>query len=147
VWRALTDGEITRQYWSNHQNASDWRVGSPWRHEDHDNPAVVDIVGTVLESDRPYRLVVSWAAPTEAQDPAKHSRVTYDIAEDGNIVRLTVTHDELEPGSGMERGISDGWPTVLSSLKTLLETGEPMPSLWRREGGGWQRVRFADSTS
>ena len=51
VWKALTDGEATRQYWFNHRNASDWKVGSEWRHEDYDDPKTVDVVGTVVEND------------------------------------------------------------------------------------------------
>lgn len=47
-----------------------------------------------------------------------------------DVVRLTVTHDRLEPGSEMQKGITDGWPKVLSSLKSLLETGSPLPKLW-----------------
>lgn len=144
VWRALTDGEISRRYWSNQRNVSDWKTGSPWRHEDYDNPANIDIVGTVIESDPPRRLVVTWAVPKEATDPAKQSRVTYDIAEDGGLVRLTVTHDELERG-GMEQGIREGWPHVLSSLKTLLETGEVMPSPWTREDGKWKKTLFEEN--
>jgi uncharacterized protein YndB with AHSA1/START domain len=144
VWRALTEGEFTRRYWGNHRNASDWRVGSDWRHEDFDDPGIVDIVGKVLEADRPRRLVLSWADPSEAKNPAKVSRVTFEIAADGGMVRLTVAHDELEPGSGMAQGVSEGWPMVVSSLKTLLETGEPMPPTWAREGKGWKRLRFAN---
>jgi uncharacterized protein YndB with AHSA1/START domain len=143
VWRALTDGEITRRYWSNQRNVSDWKTGSAWRHEDYDNPANLDVVGTVVESDRPRRLVVTWATPNEAKKPAKQSRVTYDIVQDGDTVRLTVTHDELEPGE-MEQGIREGWPQVLSSLKTLLETGEALPSPWTREGGKWKKIRFGE---
>jgi hypothetical protein len=52
--------------------------------------------------------------------------VTFDIDTIGDMVRLTVTHDELEPGSDMERNISRRWPRVLSSLKSLLETGRPL---------------------
>jgi uncharacterized protein YndB with AHSA1/START domain len=143
VWRALTDGEVTRQYWVNHRNASDWKVGSTWQHEDYDNPKTIDIVGTVVESERPRRLVVTWADPKDANNPAKRSRVSYDIAEDGDMVRLTVTHDQLEPDSDMAKGVIEGWPSVLSSLKTLLETGTPLPSMWTREGRNWKKLRFA----
>ena len=50
--------------------------------------------------------------------------MTFDLVPYEDMVRLTVTHDELEAGSGMARGISQGWPAVLSSLKSLLETGQ-----------------------
>jgi uncharacterized protein YndB with AHSA1/START domain len=144
VWQALTDGEVTRQYWSGQHNVSDWKVGSEWKHGDASNPASVDVVGTVVESDRPRRLVVTWADPNEADDPAKVSRVSFDIAEDQGLVRLMVTHQDLEPGSDMARGVDEGWPGVLASLKSLLETGRPLPPVMERDSAGqFQRVRFA----
>jgi uncharacterized protein YndB with AHSA1/START domain len=140
VWQALTESEVTQQYWGGQHNVSDWQVGSPWRHEDADNPANVDGVGTIVESDHPRRLVVTWAAPADADDPAKHARVTYDIAEDQGVVRLTVTEDPADPTGGS----SEGWPKVLAGLKTLLETGQPLPPFWARaHDGGWQMLRFA----
>lgn len=142
VWQALTVGEITRRYWGNHRNVSDWQVGSGWRHEDYDDPSLVDDVGTVIESDRPRRLALSWADAKDAGAPARHSRVSFDIAEDRGLVRLAVVHAGLEPGSDTEQGFSEGWPMVLSSLKSLLETGKPMPDIWVRDGRGWKQVRF-----
>ena len=129
VWQALTDPAFTRKYWFNHRNASDWKVGSEWKHEDYDDASHVDIVGHVVEISPPRHLVLTWASPKDAQDPDKVSRVTFDIETCGDGVRLTVTHSELEPDSPMLSGISRGWPLVLSGLKTLLETGEPLPSL------------------
>jgi uncharacterized protein YndB with AHSA1/START domain len=76
------------------------------------------------------RLVVSWAHPGDEGDPAKHSRVTFDLQPLEKSVRLTVTHDDLEPDSQMLRGITFGWPAVLSSLKTFVETGDVQPNLW-----------------
>ena len=134
VWDALLDPEMTRRYWGRHRNASDWQAGSSWEHQDYDDAAVVDIVGKVVESEPPRRLVLTWAAPAEAGDPSKHSRVTFEIEPAYGSVRLTVTHDELEPDSEMLRGISFGWPAVLSSLKTLLETGNPLPGTDKRWG-------------
>lgn len=122
VWQALTDPAFTRKYWFNHRNASDWQVGSEWRHEDYDDAGLVDIIGHVVESSPPRHLVLTWASPKDAKDPDKVSRVTFDIETCGDGVRL-------EPDSPMLSGISRGWPLVLSSLKTLLETGEPLPSL------------------
>lgn len=70
-----------------------------------------------------------WASCDESREE-KHSRVTFEIEPAGDVVRLTVTHDRLEPGSTMHQGVVKGWPKVLSSLKSLLETGRPLPSLW-----------------
>ncbi len=142
VWRALTDKAFTTQYWSNHHNASDWDVGSSWQHRDADSESLVDIAGTVLEHDYPRRLVLSWANPSDVGDEEKTSRVTFDIAQAGELVRLTVTHDRLEEGSGMAKGISGGWPQVLASLKSLLETGEALPAISFREGGKWTSLEF-----
>ena len=127
VFEARTKGELTRQYWM-HDNVSDWKVGSPWKHVDKAS-AQVRIVGEVLESAPPRRLVISWASPADAANKHKHSRVAFDIERVEDMVRLTVTHDELEAGSEMERGITNGWPRVLSSLKSFLETGKPL-NVW-----------------
>jgi uncharacterized protein YndB with AHSA1/START domain len=110
VWQALTDGEVTRQYWGGQQNVSDWQVGSEWRHQMADDPSLVDGVGTVVEVDRPRRLVVTWAMPADAGDPSKYSRVTYDIAEDQGVVRLTVTEHALTPSEGSDEGWPRCWP-------------------------------------
>jgi uncharacterized protein YndB with AHSA1/START domain len=125
AWQALVDGEMTRQYWG-HENVSDWKPGSTWEHQRCDEARTADIVGEVIESTPPRRLVMTWAAPADAADKARHSRVAIDIEAVGDKVRLTVTHDELEAGSKMFNGISDGWPRVLSSLKSFLETGRPL---------------------
>jgi uncharacterized protein YndB with AHSA1/START domain len=135
VWRALVDTDVMRQYWADptdddpaHENVSDWKVGSPWEHRRIDDARTVDIVGKVVESTPPRRLVFTWARPKDAEDESKHSRVTFDIEPHGDgLVRLTVTHDDLECDLKMLEGISSGWPKVLSNLKTLLETGRGVP--------------------
>ena len=76
-----------------------------------------------MEITPPTRLVITWANASQAADPGSYSRVTFDIVEYDAMVRLTVTHDDLEAGSGMANGVSKGWPAVLSSLKSFLETG------------------------
>ncbi len=80
----------------------------------------------VVENDRPRRLVVTWADPADAADPALHSRVTFEVETIDKMVRLTVTHDELPRDSDMAQKINRGWPRVLSSLKSLLETGKAL---------------------
>jgi uncharacterized protein YndB with AHSA1/START domain len=125
VWSALIQGELTRQYWK-HENVSDWKVGSRWEHIADDGKRTLRLVGEVLESVPSKRLVITWGEPSET-DKRKHSRVAIDIEAVGeDMVRLTVTHDELEPGSEMLRKVSNGWPRVLSSMKSFLETGRPL---------------------
>jgi len=130
VWNALIDGEMTKQYWGHHRNASDWNEGSRWTHEDFDDSSLVDIVGVVVQSDPPRRLVLTWARPVDADNEARHSRVTFDVEQYEDAVRLTVVHDNADPE--MLESVSGGWPIVLSSLKTLLETGKPMAMTTRR---------------
>ncbi|HJV70072.1 SRPBCC family protein [Ideonella sp.] len=123
VFEAITKPEIARRYWG-HENVSDWQPGSAWQHVRADEQRTVQLVGKVVEVSPPTRLVITWANPSQAADPASTSRVSFDIAAYEGMVRLTVTHDELEAGSGMAKGIQQGWPIVLSSLKSLLETGQ-----------------------
>ena len=122
LWKALLDGEFTRQYWG-HENVSDWQEGSDQR---ADATGALVVLGEVVAASAPNRLVITWADPRDRGKKDRHSRVTFDIETVGEMVRLTVTHDDLEPGSEMERKISQGWPRVLSSLKSLLETGRPL---------------------
>jgi uncharacterized protein YndB with AHSA1/START domain len=125
VWNALIDPELTKQYWVNNRNVSDWKVGSRWQHQDYSDASIVRIVGKVVESSPPSRLVVTWAPPADEGNESKTSRVTFDIeAFMPEIVCVTVTHDELEPDSEMLHSVSFGWPGVISALKTLLETGK-----------------------
>ncbi len=129
LWNALIDAEMTTQYWQ-HVNVSDWQPGSKWEHRDSNKEGTLRLVGRVIESSPPRRLVLTWAFPTDEAREEKHTRVTFEIEPLGSVVRLTVTHDRLEPGSEMLKGITAGWPKVLSSLKSLLEVGRPLPKLW-----------------
>jgi uncharacterized protein YndB with AHSA1/START domain len=122
VFEAITKPEMARRYWG-HENVSDWKPGSKWEHIRANEERPVELVGKVIEVSPPKRLVISWANASEAANPAGYSRVTFEIAEYENMVKLTVTHDELEAGSGMAKGVKEGWPAVLSSLKSFLETG------------------------
>lgn len=134
VWRALMDTDAMREWWVDptagcaRVNVSDWKPGSRWDHQRADGSATVDITGKVVENTPPRRLVFTWARPKDADDESKHSRVAFDIEPVGDrLVRLTVTHDELERDPEMLTGISGGWPKVLSNLKTFLETGRALP--------------------
>lgn len=123
VFDALARPEVARRYWG-HENISDWKPGSDWQHVRANAQRTVNVIGKVVEVVPPTRLVITWASPSRADDPAAYSRVSFDITAYEDMVRLTVTHDELEAGGSMAKGIQQGWPIVLSSLKSLLETGQ-----------------------
>jgi uncharacterized protein YndB with AHSA1/START domain len=123
VFDAIVRPEIARRYWG-HENVSDWKPGSTWEHVRANPARPVELAGKVVENTPPRRLVITWANESQRNDPAKTSRVAFDIEPHDGMVRLTVTHDELEPGSGMEKGVTRGWPLVLAGLKSYLETGK-----------------------
>jgi uncharacterized protein YndB with AHSA1/START domain len=142
LWRGLTDPAFTRCYWGLTWE-SDWKPGSASTLRlDKDDVAIADPAQVVLEPDPCRRLSYTWhsftpewAAAYDVGDDhlAKvaaepRSKVTFDIEPQGEYVRLTVVHDGFEPGSAVLPGISEGWPLLLSSLKTLLETGEVLPA-------------------
>jgi len=129
VWNALLEPETTAKYWQ-HVNVSDWKPGSRWEHRRAGRQNELKLVGKVIDSSPPGRLVLTWASPADEAHEGKHTRVTFEIEPVGDVVRLTVTHDRLEAGSEMLRRIAAGWPKVLSSLKSLLETGRALPELW-----------------
>jgi uncharacterized protein YndB with AHSA1/START domain len=127
VFNAITDPELTKQYWFGHHNASDWKVGSDWRHQMYDDPDNVHVVGKVLENDPPKRLVISWTSPADEGNQEKTSRVIFEVEPFGpSTVKLTVTHDDLEGNPEMAESVSFGWPMVIANLKTLLETNSPL---------------------
>jgi uncharacterized protein YndB with AHSA1/START domain/DNA-binding transcriptional ArsR family regulator len=124
VWKALTDADFTAQYWG-HSNVSDWQPGSSWEHQRIDGTRVADVVGTIVESSPPTRLAMTWAGPDETRAHGP-TRVTFDVAPYGQIVRLTVTHENLADEAERD-AVAGGWSAVLSNLKSFIETGHPLP--------------------
>lgn len=124
VWQALTDSDMTARYWG-HANVSDWQPGSSWEHRRIDGSELVDVAGRVIEAAPPTRLVVTFEESGESP-PTGPSVVTFLVEPHHDIVRLTVTHENL-PNQEMHSGISRGWPAVLANLKSLLETGDVLP--------------------
>ena len=121
VWTAITNPEFTRQFWV-HENVSDWKKGSKWQHV-YRKENLVRLVGEVIESAPPKKLVLTWA---DAKAPDDNSTVTFEIDAVDDMVRLTVRHGDFKPDSKLPAGISMGWPLVLSSMKSFLETGKPI---------------------
>jgi uncharacterized protein YndB with AHSA1/START domain/DNA-binding transcriptional ArsR family regulator len=124
VWKALTDANLTAQYWG-HSNVSDWQAGAPWEHLRTDGSGIADVIGTVLESEPPRRLALTFDAPGSTP-PEGPSKVTFDIEAYHEIVRFTVTHENLADDDALQ-AVSAGWPAVCANLKSLLETGHVLP--------------------
>jgi uncharacterized protein YndB with AHSA1/START domain/DNA-binding transcriptional ArsR family regulator len=138
LWQALTDPAFTRRYWGA-TFASDWQAGSTMVWE-QDGVTIADPEQVVLTAEPYRRLAYSWHTFTrefaehfgfsdEAYIKAaaeRRSKVTFEIEELGPMVKLTVVHDDFDAGSSILEGITGGWPSILSSLKTLLETGEAL---------------------
>ncbi|TDC54610.1 metalloregulator ArsR/SmtB family transcription factor [Jiangella ureilytica] len=139
LWRALTDPAFTSRYWGATFD-TDWTTGAPmvW----HEGGATIaDDEQRVLEAEPHRRLSYTWHTftpefaaahdfdPAEVAEWAKEqrSKVTFTIEPVGDMVKLTVVHDGFPSGSQVLKGITEGWPALIASLKTLLETGEPLP--------------------
>jgi uncharacterized protein YndB with AHSA1/START domain len=125
LWDMLTKPQFTRAYWCETVQESDWRVGAEWRMLIPDGR--VGDAGTVLEIDPPRRLVLSSRNEFLPELKAEgHARVSFEIEPVGDVVRLTLTHEIGCEPSKLIDGVSAGWPAVLSSLKSLVETGAPL---------------------
>ncbi|MBB5158223.1 ArsR/SmtB family transcription factor [Saccharopolyspora phatthalungensis] len=139
LWQALTDPAFTRRYWGVAFD-TDWQVGSTMTWHERGG-TTADPAQVVLESE-PYRTLSytwhtftpQWAetAGVDEETRAKiaaepRSKVTFHIEPVGETVKLTVVHDGFDPASTVLGMIREGWPALLSSLKTLLETGEALP--------------------
>jgi len=126
VWQALTTAEFSRQYFSGFAIEAELKVGGSFIARAPDGS--VHISGEVFECDPPNRLTitwnVNWPALVERLGP---TLVTYEIEQAGDAVKLTMlqSHDRDISDDILEGG-RQGWPAILSSLKSLLETGEAL---------------------
>jgi uncharacterized protein YndB with AHSA1/START domain/DNA-binding transcriptional ArsR family regulator len=139
LWQALTDPAFTRRYWGV-SFETDWQPGSAMTWHEHD-ATTADPAQVVLEAEPHRRLAYTWhtftpewAKATGVDDEVlarirkeRRSKITFDIEPHGQFVKLTVVHDDFEPGSTVLEMIKGGWPRLLSDLKSLLETGEVLP--------------------
>jgi len=121
VFQALTDGDATRAYWFGYRIESDWTVGGPLRFYNPEGQLVHD--DRLLAYDPPATLSYAWKPLQKGFEGETESRVTFTLEQAGDQVKLTMVHDEMMPGGKMLGAVSGGWPAVLSSLKSLLETG------------------------
>jgi uncharacterized protein YndB with AHSA1/START domain len=103
---------------------SDWKVGARVEFLRADR-SKLSHDGEVLEIEPPHRLVMTFDVTAEGL-PEPASRVTYELSEGNGATKLVVTHDQFPPNSEVLKGISQGWPQILSSMKSYLERGEAM---------------------
>ena len=123
LWDALTKPEFTRKYWFGSSLDSNWGQGAAWQLKTPDG-GLTDS-GKVVEIDRPRRLVLSWKHERFPEMKGDESaRATFELEPQGDVVKLTVTHESDKKDSKLIKGVSNGWPIILASLKSLLETGE-----------------------
>lgn len=125
LWQALREPEFTKKYWMGTTQECEWKTGSPWRILFSDG-RVADS-GEVVEIDPPRKLVLKWQNHMFPEMTAEgYSRLTYELEPQGEMVKLTVLHEMDVKESKLIKAVSGGWPILLSSLKSLLETGEAL---------------------
>lgn len=125
LWQALTEPEFTRQFMSETWQDCDWTPGSSWKLMIPDGR--VGDSGTVLEIEPERRLVLSWRNEFKPELRAEgYARLTYELEPQDDMVKLTVQHEIDRPDSKLIEAVSGGWPLILASVKTLLETGESL---------------------
>jgi uncharacterized protein YndB with AHSA1/START domain len=131
VWEALTRPDVSERYWFGYRVQADGRAGGrmtaidPAGRKVHDDP--------ILESEPPRRLVYGWKPLYKDLPDERPSRVTFVLEPFKGQTRLTVTHDDFDEGSKILPMTAKGWPAVLSSLKSFLETGKALESTWDDE--------------
>jgi uncharacterized protein YndB with AHSA1/START domain len=128
LWQALLEPEFTRQYWLGVPLESTWKVGSPWKMIFPDGR--VGDAGEVVECVPHKRLVLSWRHESNPELKAEgFTRMTCDIQQHETMCKLTIVHEMAKPESKMIQAVSNGWPIVLSGLKSLLETGNSLEAM------------------
>ena len=125
VWEGLTSAEFSRRYFHHTEIESDWQVGSEVIYYNADRSIAVK--GEVLEVDYPRLLSFTWHVHYNPEAKAEGAtRVRFTLEPVEGATRLTLVHDQFVENSVLIESISEGWIAILSNLKTLLETGEPM---------------------
>lgn len=135
LWEALTSGDFTAKYWFGFRIELEQKVGGAVRILPPKDPELYgDHKGEVLECQPGRKLVYTWN-PKDLPELAKKreglSRVTYELKPMGDQVRFRLVHENLLPEDMLRdpdtwRGVNNGWPAIISSLKSLLETGKAL---------------------
>ncbi|HUO92666.1 MAG TPA: SRPBCC family protein [Rhizomicrobium sp.] len=125
LWDALTKPEFMRQYWFGFTADCSWKKGAPWALVSPDGKTMD--AGEILEVDPPKKLVIKWQHQSNPDMREEgYSRATFEISSEGDTVKLTVAHEIDRTPSILIEKVSGGWPAILASLKSLLETGHAL---------------------
>jgi uncharacterized protein YndB with AHSA1/START domain len=128
IWDALTKPEFTKQYWFGAMLVSEWKQGAPWKIEFEDG-RIADS-GEILEIEKPKKIVIKWQNQFMPEMKAEGwSRCTIELEQAADAVKLSVVHEIDKDGSKFIQAVSGGWPKILSSLKSMLETGKPLADI------------------
>ena len=125
LWEALTEPQFMRQYWFGFRADSTWKKGAPWALVSPDG--VTMDAGEILDVDPPKKLVIKWQHQSRPELREEgFSRATFELEAQGDTVKLTVIHEIDKTPSKLIEAVSGGWPAILASLKSLLETGKAL---------------------
>jgi len=123
LWSALTNADFIKEYWFGMQFKAEWKAGAPWELIFPDG-RIAD-TGEIVEFDAPRRLALKWRNEFMPELKAEgFAYCTIELEPVSDVVKLTVTHSMALEGSQFIEKVSDGWPRIISNLKSLLETGE-----------------------
>ena len=123
IWQGLTDSDLVRQYYFGSVIDSEFKAGAAITYKQPDTGRI-DITGDVIEADPPRRLVHSFKVAWDPDVDDPPTRVTWEITQMGDSCLVSVTHDGFTDENATFASTRDGWPMILSGLKTLLETAE-----------------------
>jgi uncharacterized protein YndB with AHSA1/START domain len=125
LWQALLDPEFTRHWWCEIYQECDWKPGASWRMMIPDGRVFNS--GEVVEIEPNRRLVLRWRHEFRPELREEgHSRMTCELESTSESVKLTIIHEMEKSDSRFIETVSNGWPLILASLKSLLETGESL---------------------
>jgi uncharacterized protein YndB with AHSA1/START domain len=126
IWDELTNPERNKLFWAGYHQETGWKVGDDYEIVGPDGRAWD--TGKVLACDPPKRIEVTWLHEHDAAMRAEgESTCTFELEPvSAEVTRLTVTHAIGRADSKLIGAVSNGWPSILSSLKSLIETGRAL---------------------